>query len=429
MTDAELKNRMIEDYHSQRHKYIKRRKYYEGEHDIVHNYKKYPNRPDNVIVDNFVQRFINEEVQYSLGNPLSYTSMMENEDSTANNEIIRAIYDNTFHWNDNHNQELMKQLEIYGKVYILNYIDKKGRFCEKILNPTEAIEYVDSDGVVQRFIHFYKKKYEDSAYMDIYYPDGRIEIYQDDVIIDTKKQPFENIPISVCKFENECETIFKKIKLLQDSYNNILSDQSNLIQELRNAILVVSGVEVTDGIIERLMKTGTLNFYGDKNGGSVKYLYKDIPDTFIINALNFLRTEIFATVNHIDGNEKLQSNTSGAALRNRLVFLEQRCNTVTGIVINIVYERIERLFEYLSMVGTDYDIKDVKITATPNVPIDDISVIQALTQLGIGTNISLETALSRIPWIENPAQEIAKIKAEQKVKNDPYGDGDFRVGE
>ena len=123
---------------------------------------------------------------------------------------------------------------------------------------------------------------------------------------------------------------------------------------------------------------------------------------------------MYETCNHIDGNEKLQSNTSGTALRNRLVFLEQRCNLMLNIVINSMYDRLERLFEYLAVKGKAYPLPDIKIVATPSIPQDEISIIQALSQLGIGDHISLETALSRIPFIENPQNEIAKIKAERK---------------
>lgn len=39
------------------------------------------------------------------------------------------------------------------------------------------------------------------------------------------------------------------------------------------------------------------------------------------NNLSRLRNAMYESCNHIDGNEKLQSNTSGTALRNRLIRL------------------------------------------------------------------------------------------------------------
>ena len=422
MTETHLIDRMIAEFNNNKTLYHSMNRYYKGDHDINHSYSKFPNRANQVVIDNFVNKFVNEEVQYSLGNPISYVSL--NGDKT----VIDAIYNNTFHWKENHNQELMRTLEIYGCAYALHYIDDKGRFSERILNPENSIAYCNSDGVPIRFIHFYKKKYEDDEYRDIYYPDGRILVYKNNRKIEERKHPFNGVPVSICKLENIEDTIYFKIKELQDAYNEIISDQVNTISDYRRAYLVISGVKVDEETEKLLHTRGLLNLPSTSNAGA-KWLVKDMPDTYIENNLSRLRNAMYESTNHIDGNEKLQSNTSGTALRNRLVFLEQRCNLMLSIVLNCVYERVERLFEYLAIQGRAYPINDIKINSTPCIPQDEISIIQGLVQLGIGENISIETALSRIPFIENPAQEIQKIKDEKKTnqkieldKIDEYGD-------
>lgn len=408
MTETQLIDKMIAEYRANKPIFNLMGLYYDGDHDIKRNYHKFPNRANQIVIDNYINKFINEEVQYSLGNPISYVSL------SGNTAIVHAIEDATHHWQDNHNQELMRTLEIYGIAYALNYIDAKGRFSERILNPENAIVYCDADGVPVRFIHFYKPKYEETEYHDIYYPDGLIEVYKENTLIETKHHPFNGIPISICKLDRLEDTIFSKIKGLQDAYNEILSDQVNTISDYRRAYLVISGV-VVDAETEQMLKEhGIINLPSSSNS-SAKWLVKDMPDAYIENNLARLRDAMYETTNHVDGNEKLQSNTSGTALRNRLVFLEQRCNFMLTIVLNTIYERIERLFEYLTITGTSYNYKDIKIVSTPCIPQDEISIIQGLVQLGIGENISLETALSRIPFIENPAQEIEKIRAEQKT--------------
>lgn len=422
MIESQLIDSMVAEYNTNKTLYHSMSRYYKGDMDINYHYCKFPNRANQIVIDNFVNKFVNEEVQYSLGNPISHVSMSDNKD------VIEAIYKNTFHWKENHNQELMRTLEIYGTAFALNYIDAKGRFSERILNPENAICYCNADGVPLRFIHFYKKKYEDDEYRDIYYPDGRIITYRNNTKIDEQKQPFNGIPVSICKLENIEDTIYFRIKELQDAYNEILSDQVNTISDYRRAYLVISGVLVDDNTEKLLQSRGILNLPPGTNT-SAKWLVKDMPDTYIENNLNRLRNAMYECCNHIDGNEKLQSNTSGTALRNRLVFLEQRCNMMLQIVLNTAYERIERLFEYLAIKGVAYSLSDIKITCSPCIPQDEISIIQGLVQLGIGENISLETALSRVPFIENPAQEIEKIKSEKRNnktieldKIDDYGD-------
>lgn len=419
MTSVQLNDHMIADYRNKKHLFDQMERYYKGNHDIKEKYKKFQNRSNKIITDNFINTFINEEVQYSIGNPLSFVSMSGDKD------IIDKIYTNTFHWDDNHNQELMRTLEIFGTAYILNYIDAKGRFSERILNPSNAICFTDDDGVPVRFMHFYKKKYDENEYRDIYYNDGKIEIYRGNTKIQTKSHPFKGIPVSVCALKNIEDTIFFKIKELQDAYNCILSDQCNTISDYRNAYLVISGVKVDEESEKKLQTHGLVNL--PTTNSSAKWLVKDMPDTYIENHLDRLRMAMYESTNHIDGTEKLQSNTSGAALRNRLIFLEQRCNMMLSVVINSVYERIERLFEYLEIKGLKYDIADIKIVASPFIPYDETAIIQSMVQLGIGTNISRETALSRISYIENPIQELEKIKAEnanfKMIELDKIGNG------
>lgn len=400
-----LLQKMIAAHSDNQNLYSSMKRYYEGKHDIYQKYRKIENRANGIIVDNLVSKFVNEEVQYGLGNPLSYVSLSDNKD------IIEAIYNNTFHWKENHNQELMKTLEIYGTAYILNYVNNDGKFSEKILSPLDAICYCDDDGVPVRFIHFYKKPFDDSNYRSVYYPNGNIEVYQGDTIIDrTTTKLGAGIPVSVCKLEDIQDTIYFKIKSLQDAYNIIMSDQANTISDFRNAYLVVSGADVDEKDVSIFNEKGLICLPKD---ATIDWLTKNLPDTYIQNMINNLLKSMYAATNHIDGNEKLQSNTSGTALRNRLVFLEQRCNLMVNIVLDAIYERIERLFKYLAIQHINYDIKDVKIVAKPFIPQDEESTVRTLSQLGIGTNISLETALSKLSSIENPVQEIEKIKAGQ----------------
>lgn len=406
MNNVELITRMLADYGSNVHNFESMKDYYEGKHDVQITYRKHPNRSNLIVVENFVNKFINEECQYSLGNPLSYVSLSGNKD------MVDDIYKNLFHWKNTHDQELMRTLEIYGKAFALYYIDAKGRFSERILSPYNAVCYCDDDGVPVRFIHFYRKKYEDEQYHDIYYPDGSIEVYKGNTLIKNKRHPFSGVPVSVCKLDNIEDTIYYKIKSLQDAYNQILSDQTNTIADYRNAYLVISGVLVDAETEQKLNNNGILNLPSSSNT-SVKWLTKDMPDTYIQNELNNLRNAMYSATNHIDGNEKLQSNTSGTALRNRLVFLEQRCNMMLESVLDTVYDRIERLFEYLAIRGTAYPIEDVKVISSPSIPVDETSIINSMVQLGIGEHISLETALSRLPFVENPSQEIEKIQNEK----------------
>lgn len=396
---------MIADYKSNINTYNSMYKYYIGNHDVMLTH--IDNKCNLPVVQNFVRKFITEETNYSLGNALTYVSKGGNTDN------INVIQDNLYHWGENHNADVMTQLEIYGTVYLLNYIDNKGRFCEQIVTPREAIAHLDDNNAVDRFIRFYKKKYDTAEWHDIYYPDGRIEVYKGNILQKIDKFTFKNIPVSVCCMPDIHDTIYFKIKSLQDAYNLIESTQICTIADLRQAYLVIKGAEVDDEVEQALQHNSLMSL---PSNGSAEWLVKSLDSTTIKDALDYLKYGMYVVCNHIDGNENLPSNTSGVALRSRLVFLEQIAKNIYHLVQDAIYDRIERLYEYLNLKSnTDkHNVKDIKINFTPNVPQDVTSTVQMIVQLG--DILSHETKLSLLPFVENPQEEIEKIKAE-KAKN------------
>jgi SPP1 family phage portal protein len=392
---------MINDYHGHSDIFDKMQRYYDGKHDILSTYVHEPSRANNIEVVNYIHKFIEEEISYCFGNGLTYISKSSNE------QEINDINYQLSHWNKNHNQELMRQLEIYGLAFELYYINERGEFSSRILNPSNAIVYCDSDNVPQIFIHFYRQKYDSSEYYDIYFPD-RIEIYQDGNLIDTKENIFSGVPVSVCFLGKE-KTIYSKIKSLNDSLNQIMSDMVNVISDYRLAYLVVTGADVDESTAELLKTKGILNLKGK---GEVSWLMKEMNSDYVQNMITEIKKDIYEACDHIDSNEKLQSNTSGIALRTRLVFLEQRCKTVFDAICNTITDRMRFLFQYLNLKNLPYDYKDIKVTFNPCIPQDIQTIAQTINQLG--DKISTQTALAQIPWVENPAEEMEKIRKEQE---------------
>ena len=110
MTDNELNSKMIEDYRLHLLDFQRMHDYYNGQHDIVGNYYMIENRSNQIVIDNFIQKFIDEEVNYSLGNAITIVSR------SGNKEVIDCINKNLFHWNVNHNQQLIS-LIFYPLIY------------------------------------------------------------------------------------------------------------------------------------------------------------------------------------------------------------------------------------------------------------------------------------------------------------------------
>lgn len=125
---------------------------------------------------------------------------------------------------------------------------------------------------------------------------------------------------------------------------------------------------------------------------------------------------MFQITAHINPNEKMQSNTSSLSLRARLISLEQKCKLNEKALQNCIKTRLQMLFIYLNnLKNTNYDYLDVKVKFTPNIPTDITATSQMIATLG--DKLSLETALAQLPFVDNVAEEVAKIKAEQKANS------------
>jgi len=410
MENKTINDKMISEYHLNLPKYEKMKRYYDGKHDIYNTYNVREGTFDRATHINWISKFISEEIAYALNKPVSYIS------KSGNLNLEKDISKSIEHYDLNHDQKLMRELEIYGLCYCLYYFDKVGRLCERVLNPTNAIAYCDEDGNVIRFIYFYKKKYIDADFYNVYYPNGKIEIYKNGALIETDRHYLACMPVSVCQIEHS-ETIYAKIKELNDDYNELISNQQCLILEFKNAYLTVCA----EGLSVESMKEFAKNAK-DKDSGMVFYpnkdakpewLIKNINDTAIKNQMDELKENLYAQSGHIDFNEKLSSNLSGVALQSRLTGLDQRVNMILNPVLNALYERVRFICMYLLISkNTQYDFTDIKIEANIDIPMDIAGRINEVNQLG--DIVSLQTKLERLPFIENPQVEIERLKKQEE---------------
>lgn len=415
---------MVSRFRYELPEYVEMKKYYEAEHRILN--------PDNFdtrdtggmrVPINWISTFIGQEISYGLNKPVTYVS--KSGDLQLEKDIASALE----HFNLNHDQKIMREVEIYSRCFVLYYFNKRSELCERILNPTNAIAYFDDDGDIERFIYFYNKPFDtldnvidneipDYKYYNVYYPDGTIEIYRNGVLLKDKTDihPFKCMPVSFCEIE-KAETIYKKCGVLNDAYNELVSNQQCLISEFKNAYITMCDAGVSDDSTKE-MKKGLK----DKNAGIIFYPHKDakpewliknINDAAIQNQFNILEGNLYAQSGHINFNEKLSSNISGVALQSRLTGLDQRVNMVLNAVFNVFYDRVKFICMAISIKkNVKYDYTDIKITANIDIPVDSLTRANEVAILN--DIISHQTQLERIPFVENVQVELERIRKEQR---------------
>jgi SPP1 family phage portal protein len=230
------------------------------------------------------------------------------------------------------------------------------------------------------------------------------------------------VPVSIVKIGSYYESLYRKIKGLQDAYETNLSDISNEISDFRNAYLKITGCELDDETkdedgktdLDKMKELGILNM--PTKDADAAWVIKNINDSFIQNTLSTQEDKIYQLSSHINHNEKLASNTSSLALKNRLISLEQKCSDNIQALTDAIKLRLQFLFEYLKIKeNKSYDWKDIDSKFTPNIPSDDLMMAQIISQLN--GKLSIKTGLSQLSFVSNPGAEMKQLQEENKANS------------
>lgn len=399
------------DYTDQQVNFDKMHNYYKNKTDAVENYTQIDSRSNRTINFNFMNKFIEEEVSYSVGNDVTFTS------DSGNKDIINFIHNSFKHWSKKHNHKLCREMLRYGIAYELYYFDKdingNNQFSCKTISPRHGYVYLDENNKPTFFLHIFKKKFDTTIYLDVYTSDW---IYHLNSAYGSVTAPTKNlfgvVPIGIAKMDYM--TIYDTIKTIQDAFERNFSDISNEISDFRNAYLAFTGCELDDDLLTEMKEKGIINIPNTPNGkATVQWLIKNINDTFIQNTINNEEDKMYQMTSHINHNEKLQSNLSGITLRSRLISLEEKCKLNEGALADCLTSRLQMLFLWDKINNSsNYDFRDIEIKFTPNVPQDLLNTAQIIATLG--NTISEETKLSLLPFINNPQLEQEKLAAEQE---------------
>ncbi|AZV58839.1 phage portal protein [Clostridium sp. AWRP] len=422
--DLELLRKCKQDFDMKLPIYMSMQKYYDGHTEAMEKYKMITKRANTKVRCNYIQKFVNEEASYCCGNKITYSS------HSSNANVIEDIRLNFKHWKEKHNKELCKQSLIFNEAYELYYIDSNGLFNNLICTPLNSYILQDDFGNTQLFIRFWTKKFDDThtLYADVY-TDTDIghytvigDIFQPVSSNNIDTNVFGKVPVSVVEIGTVDESLFSTLKGLQDGYETNLSDMVNEISDFRNAYLAFKGCKLDDTTkdengetdLDKMKRLGVMNLPGEK--ADAKWLIKEINDSFVQNTLNTLEDKMYQLASHINNNEKLVSNTSSLALRNRLIGLEEKCTNNIQALVDAIKVRLQFLFIYLQIKqNKNYDWKDIDIKIVPNIPTDDLMMSQIISQLN--GKLSLKTGLSQLSFVDNVDNEMAELKKENEANS------------
>ena len=412
------------------------RAYYEGRHEILNKKRtmiegpstsiELKHLPNSKIVDNKFDDLVDQKVNYILGKPI--------EVKTDNEEVIN-IFNKSMH-----RTLLNVAMDSYigGKGYLYPYINN-GKIAFKRLKPEQVIPYWHDEEHTQidAFVYLYEVELynimgirEVETHVEFYTPD-RISyyIYKNgslSVNLERDTQGHINmgnlwydwggrVPLICFKGNHIEQPLINRVKCLQDALNTMYSIfADNMQEDTRNTILVLKNYDGTDlsEFRRNLATFGAVKVRTLDGEGGVETLHIEVNASNYEAIMRALKRSIIENGRGYDAkDERLSNNPNQMNIMSMYSDIDLDSNQ-----LEVEYQAaFELMIEFINIayaIVGGQQVKDVEFIFNRLTPVNESEAINnCRNSIGV---LSAETIISNHPWTTSTADEIERIKAEQK---------------
>lgn len=400
--------------------------YYDGENQIVKQ-GAVKGRPNYSINVNMAKYIVDVATGYTFGVPVNYETINEN----TNNILDKIKY---IHKNCNVSEIDFQQggdMATYGVSYQLVIAPAgsgniEDRIIFKHLEPLQTFYVIDNTILKNPLcaVYFYNYKENKQCKTKVYVYDN-VNLYIFDgfenniTLVSVESHNMGYIPIIQCLNNDDAFGDFECVIDLLDSLSLAVSNSTDNLQSIANAILAVSGGVLEKEQIELINELKVANL---PVGASMEWIIKNVnPEAEkmqIDNLLKFL-FQISQVPDLTD--DAFGGNQSGVAMRYKLWGLDQLWVTKTTKYKKAIIQRL-KIILHLLQYQFENNVKmldDIEITFTRNLP-EDMSAEYQMVQALHGV-VSNRTLLQNISIVKDVAKEIEELDAEAEKNADLYG--------
>ena len=387
--------------------------YYDGIQAILNKAYSDETKPCNHTVINYCKNIVDSYCGY-LASP-GYISYSSDDDIE---EVMNILRYNDYQDEDSN---LLLDALIYGVAAELMYFDSEGQTRFRLINPLQCFGIYDDSltGDLMYFVRIYKASDWDDS--DIHY----VDVYSDYDIthykmsgnngyleyISEERHYFNQCPANIFILPGE-KSIFDCIMSLQDAVNNLVSSEIDDYDAFCDAYLTLTGVDAEEDDIASMKANRVLVL---PEGASAAWLTKNANDTQIENIIKRLHDSIYRIAQCPDFSSEtfVGGVSSGIAIRYRLTGMETKAAKIEGEMKKALQRRIELICGVASLKLGEEIYRDIQITFSRNIPVDDTSIINMVNSLhGV---VSDATLISQLPFVQDVN---AELEAVQKQKQD-----------
>ena len=423
-------------------------RYYDGRHDILSRKRtaigengeliEVDNLPNNHIIDNQYAKAVDQKVNYLLGKPLTFdTENRQYEDA------LKKVFGKRF-------QQLIRQLGEdslnCGIGWVYPYYSD-GSLCFKRFNPWEILPFwADEEHTIldcaariyeveayegrnpktiQKVEFFTQqgiKRYVLSNGHLLEDPDKPIENY---ITVGERAYNWDRVPLVPFKNNPKEIPLIRRVKSLQDSINEMMSDMANNMQEdTGNTILVIKNYDGQDlGEFRQNLATYKAVKVTDEGGVSTLKIEFDVENYKEI--LNLLKKALIENARCYDAkDDRMSNNPNQMNIQSMYSDIDLDANGMETEYQAAFDDLLWFVNAHLANTGAgSFDGTDVNVIFNRDVLINESESIENC-QKSVGI-LSDETIVSQHPWTADVNKELQRIKKEQRereTEGDAYTD-------
>lgn len=384
---------------------------YETKYDIL-DITKYPKKdywkPDNRLAVNFAKRLTDTFVGFFAGIPAQISA-----DNETINKYVQLV--NTYNDIDDHDAELAKLTDEYGRAYEMLYVDEDGAIGITHVSPIDAFMVYD-DSVLER----------KRAFVRIYVDDkGNTEgsVSTEDWVRhfalsptlrwtdDEKIHGFDGVPAIEYRQNEERIGLYEPVMSLINAYNKALSEKGNDVDYFADAYLKILGAMLDENTVKNIRENRIINFKGtNADKLIVEFMEKPNGDETQEHFLDRLERLIFEITGVPNISDENFGTSSGIAIKYKMTPMSNLGLTKARKFKAGFNERYRLIFSNpINSMGADdwLDIDYVFIQNFPANLLEESQIAQNLTGV-----ISKETQMKVLSIVDDPKEEVKKLAEE-----------------
>ena len=410
--------RLIERHAEGIDRYVMLKEYYRGKHNILSRTKSSESAANNKVAANWAKYITTVAVSYLLGNPITY-DVLDKYDITPVLDCYREQHINSV------DTQLGKEASICGVGIEMVYADEDGNPKSYAATHDNAfIVYDDTVAHNKLFgVHYYLQfdiNGQQSGINVIAADSQNIYTYFGHDIsalqfVDSQPHYFGAVPFIEYLNNDERQGDLEQQMSMIDAYNTLMSDRVNDKVQFVDAFLLLLGIDIDSEQAKKLIREKIL--CGDTDA-KAQYLSKVLSETDVEVLRKAIKDDIHQTSMVPDlSDEKFGNNTSGVAIKYKLLVFEQLTMDKERLFEKGLRERFELYSNFFAVKANMKIVPscEVDIHFKRNLPANELELSQIVGNLrGMA---STETLLGILPFVCDPKEE-AKLVAEEKAESE-----------